>query len=123
MSAPDEIVVDGLRYRRVDRHANRVSVHVMYDCHLFRKLEGASVQALIEDWQHECEKPEPDLGEPFLCPAIVLDGDKELRRVGSMVFPGAPDTTKKLEEWRTLVSRDPDIPRILAHALSADTNG
>lgn len=119
MSTPDEVTIEGHRYRRIDRQANRVSVHVMYDCHLFRKLECVSVDALIEDWQRECANPDPDYGQPFLCPAIVLDDDKELRRVGSMVFPDSADTAKKLDEWRALVSRDPDIPRLLANALSA----
>lgn len=114
----DEITIDGVKYRRVDRIANRVSSYVMYDCHLFRQLKGSTVDELIADWRSECAKPDEKYGRPSLCPLIVLDGKQELRRVGPMVFfeytPPYAINEKQLNEWREKALADPDITRILA---------
>ena len=123
---PDEVVIDGLRFRRVDRVATRVSAHVMYDCHLFRALKGASVEALVKDWQQECAKPNEGYGRPMLCPVIVLDGEKELRRVGEMVFPATmyrdkTEVAAKLKKWVKAVSDDLDIERLLQQRPSQTT--
>ena len=118
MNLPDQITVDGVKYKRMDRIANRIRVYVMYDCHLFRQLKGRTVDELIEDWRKECAKPDPRYGAPYLCPAIVLDGKEELRRVGQMVFREGPSTWPKsddaVRDWKRAVENDPDIPRLLA---------
>ena len=122
MTLPDEIVVNGATYKRIDRIANRVSAYVMYDCHLFRQLRGNSVDALIEEWRKECADPDPKYGAPYLCPVIVLDGERELRRVGRMVFREGPstwpETDDAVRDWRRAVESDPEISRILAMATT-----
>lgn len=104
----------------------RVSIWGMYDCHLFRKYEGATVRELIRNWLRHISQPIPanvggrdvdDLGPTALCSAIVLDGDTELRRVGAMVHPDYRTRRPKscravLAYWRALKA-DPDIPRLL----------
>lgn len=120
-SLPETITVNGVPYRR-GNVANRVGSHVMYGCHLFRPLKGVSVQALVDDWLKECMAPS-EMGAPYLCPLIVLDGDKELRRVGQMVFANNDDTDKRLGEWIRLANADPDIPRILSERLSDCASG
>lgn len=110
MSAPpDAITIDGVRYVRAPL---RVSTSVMYDCHLFRQLLGLTVDEIIADWLRECREPDPQVGRPYLCPAIVLQGDRELRRVGPMIFKA--DDAVGIEKWRSALLDDPDISAALA---------
>ncbi len=107
-------------------NATRVSIHGMFDCHLFKRYTGSTVDAVIESWLEHISKPIPanlcgekvdDLGPTYLCPAIVLCGDREIRRVGKMVIA---DTKTRLpranevEAYRQALLADPDIPRLLA---------
>jgi hypothetical protein len=108
----------------------------MYDSHLFHKYEGATVREVIRNWLRHISKPIPasvdgrdvdDLGPTALCPAIVLDGDTELRRVGEMVHPdfetrGPKSCRAVLAYWRALRA-DPDIPRLLAKQYSSPPSG
>jgi hypothetical protein len=80
------------------RIASRLSIHGMYDMHLFHPIEGATVDELIENWErHNSDDYDrgayvggstpahfvKDMGKSWLCPVVVLDQDgKELRRVG-----------------------------------------
>jgi hypothetical protein len=121
-SLPEVIHIDGVEYRRGPL-ATRVSSHVMYDCHLFRELKGSTLEELVEDWRKECEKPDEKYGPSYLCPLSVLSGDKELRRVGQMVFPDTADTDRKLGEWLRLAKADPDITRILAERVTEQRSG
>lgn len=109
MSIPDTISIDGVRYKRLDRIADKVSTYAMYDCHLFRQLKGASIDEVIADWQQECAAPDPRYGAPYLCPVIVMDGENEIRRVGKMVFRDS-----ELPAYRAALLADADIVRLLA---------
>jgi hypothetical protein len=107
--------------------ANRVSIHGMFDCHLFWKYEGKTVDEVIQNWRDHISRPIPaivggnkvdDLGPTWLCPAIILSGDKELRRVGEGIFTDytarKPRSEKDVEKYRAALLSDPDISRILA---------
>lgn len=116
---PDVITVDGFRYRRIDRVADRLGAHLMYDCHLFRRAKGANVREVVADWQSEHDSPQERYGAPMLCPITVLEGSKELRRVGAMVHPtyGSYDNGKQKAAIAAFIAAceaDPDIPRLLA---------
>lgn len=128
MSLPDTISVDGVRYKRLDRIANRVSSSAMYDCHLFRPLKGATVDELIIDWQLECITPDDRYGKPMLCPVIVLEYNKEIRRVGKMVFPAEQYRPQsKVDEdvraFRHALLSDPDVSRLLAERITVTVTG
>ena|SRR6185437_8503399 len=123
---PDVITVDGIRYKRIDWRADRLGAHLMYDCHVFRRGKGTTVRELVEDWRKEYNKP-GDYGRPVLCPVIVLDGKKELRRVGTMVHEIYQDTPanrakqqREIQEWIDACESDPDIPRLLASGRNCD---
>lgn len=114
MSLPNEMMIDGVAYVRRDRTATRVSVHGMYDCHLFTRYAGSTPQEIVSKWQAECQNPDEKYGAPMLCPAIVLDGDKELRRVGPMVFPyDVPNLKEQTKRWLSEVNADPEIRVVL----------
>jgi hypothetical protein len=111
----------------------RVSIHGMYDCHLFHPYTGRTVDEVLMNWLEHISKPIPaimhgqrvdDIGPTSLGPAIVLYGDKELRRVGKMVFARVTDYGKETQRvepdlqaliaYRRALLDDPDIPRVLS---------
>ena len=63
MTLPETMTIEGVRYKRLDRIANRVSTYAMYDCHLFRQLEGTTIDEVIADWQRECAAPDARTGQ------------------------------------------------------------
>ncbi len=94
--------------------ADSVSIYEMYDNHGFRKLTASTVDETINLWLEQLNQSSRGLS--FLCPAIVLNGKKELRRVGQMVF--FDYNTKKpkageLEAYRQALLADPDIQVLL----------
>lgn len=105
--------------------ATRVSIRGMYDMHLFHRIGGRTVDEVIGNWIAHNSQKHPaivggrevdDMGQSSLCPATVLSGNKELRRVGKMVFPRSTRMKADLEAYRAALSSDPDIPRLLSAA-------
>lgn len=111
MGMPKTLTIDGYLYKRADLIADRISTHAMYDCHLFRTLKADTVDGLIDEWREECENPDERYGAPFLCPVIVSEGDREIRRVGRMLMRYEPEP---VERFREALLGDPDVPRLLA---------
>lgn len=122
---PERLNINGVDYVRAGDLADRVSIHGMYDMHLFHSIAGATVDEVIANWRAHNAIEQPamvdgrkvdDMGESMLCPIIVLAGKQELRRVGQMIFPrgerGSCDKVA-LEAWRSAALADPDIPRLL----------
>lgn len=102
------------------KRPDRVSFWFMYDNHTFTKLEGKTVDEILEHLNEVCcELPNPETGCPggsygTLCPARLLAGDKEIRSVGTCVhYRGLNDPKPSTEEWREAVEADEDIMRIL----------
>ena len=116
-----KVIIDGIEYVPRQNIAARVSIHGMYDCHCFERFTGMYDCHCFERFTGKTvdedtlaylgqDKTPSNIGVTVLCPAIVLDAnDKELRRVGEMVFErGDPSL------WRDALLADPDIPRLLA---------
>lgn len=137
---PDRITLNGVEYVRpgVEAAPDCVSIHGMYDMHLFHPIKGATVDEVIENWRQHNRELQPamvgghkvdDLGPSNLCPAIVLRGDKELRRVGQMIFPRDTANDRagcdedKLRAWRDALLADPDIPRLLRATAAEHSAG
>lgn len=108
--------------------AVRVSIHGMFDMHLFHGLEASTPEGIVEAWrEHNNTRPHPatvgghpvdDMGALVLCSAIVIGpDDKELRRVGKMVHR---DEKASVAAWLKAVNDDPDIPRLLAAQAAKD---
>lgn len=101
-----------------------MSVHGIYDMHMFHRYEGATVDELVDNWIAHIANPIPaivggveyaDIGPTALCPAIVMCGDKELRRVGPMVHTrDRKPKPEDVEIYKAALLADPDIPRLLA---------
>ncbi len=114
ITAPDIVTLDGVRYRRLDLVGTAVSCWWMYDCQAFHKLSGDTVADVVREWREICEREATDKygGPDMLCPVIVMDGDRELRRVGKSVH-GLKDKAN-LALWIAACESDADIPRLLA---------
>lgn len=117
---PEEIVINGRTYVAANV-GTRISPHLMYDCHLFRPCVGSTVDEIIADFVAEVRKPHERYGKPMLCPIIVLEGKREIRHVGEMVFPRwhheksfETVNESQLRKWRDAVLADPDIPRLVS---------
>jgi hypothetical protein len=126
-----DLVINGVRYvPAATQAADEVSIHGMYDMHLFHRVTGKTVEEVIANWLAHNSEPQPamvdgrkvdDMGQSMLCPAIVLSRGKEVRRVGQMVFPsyerrGTPRNPDDLEAYRQALLKDPDITRLLTGA-------
>ena len=111
--------------------ADRVYIHGMFDCHLFHPYTGRTVDELIGNWKSHIAGLIPavfedgqkvaDIGPTTLCPAVVMAGKIELRRVGPMLHVGPdrkPDP-EEVERYRAALESDPDIPRLLALSHNA----
>ena len=116
--------------------ADRVSIHGIYDMHLFHRYTGATVDEVIANWRQHISEPIPamvgdreieDMGPTDLCDAIVLSDKKELRRVGGMVFADsetrAPRDENAVERYRQALLADPDIPQLLAEGYNTSIYG
>lgn len=125
------VTIDGVEYVPANARADSVSIHGMFDCHLFERFTGKSVDELIDNYLEFIKEDTMgtfagsdkvhNIGVPDLCPAIVMSGEKELRRVGPMVGArsykcGGKLDKKALEEYRAALKADPDIPRLLLAA-------
>jgi hypothetical protein len=116
---PDVVTINGAEYVRA-AGPDRVSIHGMYDSHLFTRYDGATPEEVVQAWRAECESPDDRYGPPDLCPVCVLSRGKELRVVGPMIHynyatrkPGDPAA------WLSAVNADPDIRRLLAEGKGA----
>jgi hypothetical protein len=114
MTLPNVLMIEGVKYCRVNQVPDEVATWVMFGNHTFHQLTGASVDALIAEWR--------GLGnEANLCPVKVRVEGKELRCVGPMVHDAIeriPDSVARqhadLAAWRAAVEADTDIVRLLA---------
>lgn len=102
---------------------DRIAVWGMFDDHLFERIPGHSVRSIVENWRwFNANGPHParvggsevdDLGSLMLCPAILLRGKQEVRRVGTMVFPGSDREQEQLDRWIEAMRADPAVSRLL----------
>ena len=116
---PNELTIEGIKYQRVDLIANRVSCWGMFDCHAIERFEGPTIDAVFEDWKVFCREAKgTKYGAPSLCPVIILEDQREIRRVGKMIDIDIP---QDYWQWLDPVRADPDIARLLASQSDAST--
>lgn len=92
---------------------NRISVFYMHDNHTFTPLKG-SVGEIAQ------RARELAISSPYgmLCDAILLHGDKEVRRVGGCVH-AAKELGSTLK-WEAALNADPDAVRLLKQMEKAE---
>lgn len=94
---------------------NHVKFYFMHDNFTFTCLTGNTVKDIASNAKAVQAHPGGSYG--FLCPAIVMAGDKEVRRVGEMVHSeSSGEWCAGLDDWIECVQADPDISRIMCEA-------
>lgn len=100
--------------------ADCVSIWIMHDNHTFTKVEaGQTVEEVVLEVERISQNAAAQGDWPSLCPAIVLAGTKELRRVGKMAFytEGRSEERERwragLTTWREALEADEEIIALL----------
>ena len=100
--------------------ADRVSIWIMRDNHTFVKVEtGQTAEEVVAEVQRICQNEAAQGDWPSLCPAVVLTGEKELRRVGKMAFYTERGSERKkrwragLMAWREALEADEEVVALL----------
>lgn len=84
----------------------------MCDNHTFARLDSPTLDEIIEKAE-QWRKKDP---HGALCPVTLLDGDKELGRIGKMCHGAGKDEDRwqeQLQAWRKEVESNPHIGRLL----------
>lgn len=118
--------IDALEQRLEDLENNdrptSMYVSFMHDGHCFTRLEGNTLDEILA--HADSIEAGEDGSYGSLCPAILMRGKREIRRVGEMVHArGSKDPKdqwiKGKKEWKAALSADPDVQRILAALVAA----
>jgi len=110
----EEVVIDGMRYVPDPMHADSVKFYYMHESQMFTRLYGVTVNELLA----HADEIEAESSYGMLCPATLLYGDKELRRVGPPAHSGSRTDTKdkwnaQKTKWREAIEADVCIMRLL----------
>lgn len=110
----NEVVIDGVRYIPDPKHADGVRFYYMHENHTFTRLHGATLDELLAN----ADAIEAESSYGMLCPAILMHGDKEVRRVGPAVHAGSSKDPKDRwnagkGEWRKAMEEDAGVMRVL----------
>ena len=116
MSKPVEVIINGVRYAPVDLAPDEVRFYYMHDNHTFTRLKGKTLKKILT----HADEVEAGEGGSYgaLCPAILMCGDKEVRRVGVMAHArGSKDPKDNWEkgkaEWLKSIEADADIRKLM----------
>lgn len=121
-SSPYELARLGAAWAReqLNPKADCVSIWIMYDNHTFTKVEaGQTVEEVVLEVERISQNAVAQGDWPWLCPAIVLAGKRELRRVGKMAFyvKGGSEIKKRwragLMAWREALEADEEVVALL----------
>jgi hypothetical protein len=116
LTVDDRIVINGISYIK-EQQPDHVKFWYLHDNHTFTRLEGDSLDEIAAKASALSYTPTGAWGS--LCPAIVMCGHKEIRRVGLIVHAkGANDSriewNEGIQQWIKALSADKDIMRLLA---------
>jgi hypothetical protein len=94
--------------------ADGLDIWYMHDNHTFTKLYGKTLTAVLK----RADEVEAQSSYGMLCPAHVLQGKQELRRVGPCVHAGSSKDTKDKwnagkAAWKAAMKADADVMRLL----------
>lgn len=111
-----DVIINGVRYVPDPLHADTVKFYFMHDNHTFTKLDGTTLDDLLA---HADAVEAGEWGSyGMLCPAIVLHGEKEIRRVGPAAHArGSKDPKDHWNagkaKWREAMEADVDVMRLM----------
>lgn len=112
----ESVIINGVRYVPDSKHVDGVRFYFMHDNHTFTRLKGDTLDELL------AHADDVEAGEHgaygMLCPAILLHGEKDVRRVGPPVHArGKEDSRRQWEagkvKWRKAMAADDDVMRLM----------
>lgn len=116
----EEVIINGRRYVPDPSEADGVRFYFMHDCHGFSRLRGATLDEVVAHADQIESHAEGSYG--MLCPAILMCGEKEVRRVGPAAHArGTKDPKDHWNagkgKWIEAMKADADVMRLLpSHA-------
>lgn len=115
----DTVIINGVRYVPADLPPGEVRFYFMHDNHTFTRLKGETLDDVLAHADAVEAGPRGSYG--MLCPAILLRGGKECRRVGPAAHArGSKDPKDEWDAakaaWRQAMEADPDVCRIMSIA-------
>ena len=116
-----DVIIDGVRYAPDPLHVDTVKFYFMHDNHTFTRLKGATLDEVLA---HADAVEAGEWGSyGMLCPAMLLHGKKEVRRVGPPAHArGSKDPKDHWNagkaKWREVVETDIDVMRLLPSELN-----
>lgn len=112
----DEVIINGRRYVPSPSEADTVKFYFMHDWHGFSRLRGATLDEVVA---HADQIEASAVGSyGMLCPAILMSGEKEVRRVGPSAHArGTKDPkdhwSEEKAKWIEAMKADADVMRLL----------
>lgn len=112
----ESVIINGVRYVPDPQHADTVRFYFMHDWHGFTRLNGATLEEVLA---HADEiEASADGSYGMLCPAILMHGEKELRRVGPTAHArGSKDPKDHWNagkaRWLEAMKADADVMRLV----------
>jgi hypothetical protein len=99
-----------------------LSLYFMHDGHWFTKLEGNTVDEMLE--HADAIESSEDGSYGSLCPISLMRGKREIRTVGQMVHSRGSSDSKDMwnkgkAAWKAVVMADTDVQRILGAAIAS----
>jgi hypothetical protein len=92
---------------------DRISFYYMHDNHTFTRLKGRALYQIAD----HCYAVRKKSYYGMLCPPILLQGDREIRRVGVPVHCSGPDKDglwfENVNAWMKFLEKDPDVMRLI----------
>ncbi len=116
-----EVFIDGVLYVPDPCRVTRMALYYMYDNHIFEPLRGTLEQIL-----KTAKEAESRDHYGMVCDVILLNGDREIRRVGGYVHgrgsKGVENFETRLNAWSKEIVKDEAIRRLLdAEEISENT--
>lgn len=117
-----QVIIDGVRYIPADPLPDRIKFYFMHDNHCFTSLKGKTLDKVLA---HADKIEAGEWGSyGVLCPASLMFGDKELRRIGTMAHArGSKDSKEQWEagkaKWRKELEADQDVMRLMGIKVKA----
>lgn len=112
----ESVMINGVRYVPDPLAPDEVQFWFMFDNHTFKRLRGATLDEVLA----QADEVEAASSYGMLCPATLMHGKKEVRRVGPATHSySARNKNKKdmWEEgkaaWRAELESDTDVMRLL----------
>jgi hypothetical protein len=115
----DTVIINGVRYVPAALPPDEVRFYFMHDNHVFTRLKGETLDDVLAHADAVEAGPRGSYG--MLCPAILLRGGKECRRVGPAAHArGSKDPKDEWDAakaaWRQAMEADPGVCRIMSIA-------